>query len=173
MIKGVPKGLRRKVKETFVAALMTSPGLANDRVFKKWITWDSERRDVSPPTVFPAIQVLMLGGPVERQASTRMPGQPMTYVNKSIFTVVIGIWAAGTDAGDVCDLADLVYAALDPRDPDARAALQARFKDAGIKDWQLSREILPASAEAFALESCLGTGAYQTDGLHQLLKSNS
>lgn len=161
-IKGVPKGLRRQVRDAFVRALEVDPTLANNRAIKTWLTWDGADT-VSEPTVdqYPACQVRMLGGPVRRLASTRRPGAAMTHTDESRVSMLIDVWTAGTDEGDLMDIADLIYAALAPQDPGARAELNEQFRRAGIKDWQLAREILPGSAESFALEGIWGQGSYE------------
>jgi hypothetical protein len=160
-IPGIPKGLRRQVKECFVAALETNPLLANRRAVKTWLTWDG-RDPVAEPTVdqLPACQVRLIGGTVERKATTRAPGTPMSYFNESRITVVIDLWTAGTDAGDLMDLGDLIVRALAPQDPDARTALNERFRINGIKDCQLIKELLPSSGESYTLASVSGQGAY-------------
>lgn len=161
-IPGVPKGIRRAVKDAFVAGLETSPLLANGRAVKTWITWDGADKVLGDPPVdaMPAVQIRMLGGPSERIASARAPGQPMKFASKSKISMIVDLWVRGNDAGDLADVADLIYQALAPRDDDARTALNTRFRQAGIKDIELTREILPASAESYSRESIWGQGTY-------------
>jgi hypothetical protein len=161
-IPGVPKGLRRQVLAGFVAALKTSPKLANKHAVKTWLLWDGSS-PVAEPTVdmMPACRVRMLSGPIARKASTRLPGRPMTHVDVSSPMILIDLWTRGTDQGDLSDLADLIYQALAPADPLAYGELQDRMKAAGIADWQPTREIAPVSEESFGQQSVSGQGAYQ------------
>ena len=160
-ITGVPSGLRRQVKEAFVAALQTSPVLANKRAIKTWLVWDGKSpiADVTED-MCPACEVRMLGGSVGRKATARGPGQPMKWLNESKFTVLIDLHTKGTDAGDLCDLADLIYSALAPQDDDQRTNRNELFRRAGIKDCQLTREILPGSAESYTQDGISGQGSY-------------
>lgn len=161
MIPGVPKGLRRQVRDAFVLALQTDPKLANNRVIKTWLLWDG-KSPLAEPTddQLPAIQIRMLGGTVRRLATTRGPGKPMSHVDESTPTMLIDLWTKGTDEGDLADVAELVYAALNPQEDGPRAQIQEKFRQAGIKDWQLAREILPTSAESFSLAGISGQGSY-------------
>jgi hypothetical protein len=162
MIPGVPRGVRRQVLDAVVNQLRTHPTLANRRAIKTWALWNG-KESIETPTVdaMPAIRVRLLSGPVRRLASTRLPGKPMTYANESHPVVLIDLWTAGTDQGDLADLADLVYQAMSPPDPGERAKMDDLFKQAGIKDCQLVREVLPASAESFTLDCVSGQGMYE------------
>jgi hypothetical protein len=160
-IPGVPRGLRRQVRDAFVNALRSDPRLANNRVIKTWLLWDGQS-PIADPTdaAMPGIQIRLLGGPVKRLASTRAPGAAMRHTDQSTLTILIDLWTAGTDQGDLSDLSDLIYSAIHPQDPGPRAELQEKFKQAGIKDWQLAREILPLSAEGFSQQAVMGQGSY-------------
>jgi hypothetical protein len=161
-IPGVPKGLRRQVLAAFINALRSDPKLANNRVIKTWMTWNGSDPIVDPSeAAMPGIQIRLLGGPVRRLTTTRAPRKPMSHGDESELTVLIDLWTAGTDQGDLSDLADLIYSALAPQDMDARAELAERFRVAGIKDWQLKREILPMSAESFGQIAVVGQGSYE------------
>jgi hypothetical protein len=161
-IPGVSKGLRRQVLAAFVNALKTSPLLANKRAIKTWLVWDGVA-SISEPTVdmMPACQVRLFSGPIVRKASTRLPGRPMTHIDVSSPVILIDLWTKGTDQGDLADVADLVYQALSPSDPLAYGELAEEFKQAGIADWQPTREIAPISEESFGQGSVAGQGAYQ------------
>jgi hypothetical protein len=161
-IPGVPRGVRRQVLDAVVNQLRTHPTLANRRAIKTWVIWNG-KESIGTPAVdaMPAIQVRLLSGPVKRAAGSRLPGRAMTYINESNPIILIDLWTAGTDQGDLSDLADLVGQALNPADPGERAKTDDLFKQAGIKDCQLTREILPASAESFTLEYVSGQGTYE------------
>jgi hypothetical protein len=161
MIKGLPAGIRRKVIETFVSALRDSPTFANGRVVKTWNTWDGRPQDFGATGAMPAVQVRLVGGEVKRISSARGIGGPMQALVESRPTIVLDVALPGTDQGDVCDLADAIHQVLFPQDPQARAALNARFKDAGIKDWQCVRDVLPASAESFGAAAIHGQGVFE------------
>lgn len=161
-IPGVPSGLRRQILAAFINRLQTAPLLGNNRAVKTWLVWDGKTPVADPTTdAMPAVQVRLIGGPVKRLASTRVPGHPMTYANESHPSILIDAWVAGNDQGDLADLADLIYRSLAPQDDSERSLLERQFRDAGIKDWQLSREILPMSAEGFSLEQIMGSGSYE------------
>jgi hypothetical protein len=160
-IPGVPKGLRRQVRDAFVLALRIDPKLANSRVIKTWIIWDGSAPIADPTEAqMPAIVVRMLGGPVRRLSTKRGPGMPMSHIDESTLTMLIDLYTAGTDEGDLADVADLVYLALSPQADGPRAEIDEKFREAGIKDYQLMREILPMSAESFAQTAIWGQGSY-------------
>lgn len=161
-IPGVPKGLRRQVRDAFINALRVDPKLANNRVIRTWLLWDGSAPIAEPTEAqMPAVVVRMLGGPVRRLSTTRGPGKPMTHVDESTLTILIDLYTAGTDEGDLCDIADLIYSALSPQGAGPRAELVEKFREAGIKDYQLVREILPLSAEGFSQVAIWGQGSYQ------------
>lgn len=162
MIDGVPKGLDRQVMVAFVAALRTNPVLANNRVIKTWLLWDG-KGPVAPPTIaqMPAIQIRMVSGSVKRLAGTRAPGKPMSHVDESHPSILIDLWTPGNDQFDIADLSRLIYAALAPQDLEPRAQLQDQFRKAGIRDWQLTRQILPTSQESFSQEAIAASGSYE------------
>jgi hypothetical protein len=161
-IPGIPKGVRRGVLDAFVNALKTSPKLANKHSVKTWIVWDGSA-SISEPTVdmMPACQIRMLSGPIVRKASRRLPGAAMTHIDVSSPTILIDLWTKGTDQGDLADLAGAIYQALSPADSGAYGEVSEKFKQAGITDWQPTREIAPVSEESFSQESVSGQGAYQ------------
>jgi hypothetical protein len=161
-IPGVPRGLRRQVRDAFVLALQIDPKLANNRVIKTWLTWNGTDT-VSEITddMLPACQIRMLGGEVRRVAQAAGPGHSRKHLDESTITMMIELYTAGTDAGDQADVADLIYAALAPQGDLPRAELAMKFNAAGIKRCQLTREILPASAESFSLAGVAGQGSYQ------------
>lgn len=163
MIKGVPCGVRKKVKDTFVSALETNLALANNRVIRTWITWDGDDKTVNdPPPVdmMPAVQIRIVGGPSKRICSAAAPGQARKFVAASTLTAVIDLYTKGPDAGDSASIADLIVQALAPQEANPRTALNERFREAGIKRCVLVREIMPAAAESFSLESVHAQGAY-------------
>jgi len=162
MIPGVPGGFHRSALAAFAAQLMNHPRFANRRIVKTWTLWDG-RSPVAPPAVaaMPAAQVRMISGPVVRLASARRPGGPMLSVSESRPTIIIDLFTAGTDQGDLSDVADLMIDALFPQDPAERSALDARFRVAGIRDYKLTREILPGSGESFDDAFVGGQGAVE------------
>lgn len=164
-IPGVPRGVHRSILAAIVAALRTDPILANSRTIRTWAIWDGSGPVAWPPAsgMLPAAQIRLLGGPSRRLAGTRAPGrgQPMTYVNECKCNLIVDLAVGGTDQSDLSDLGAAVAAALNPGEPARRFALEARFRDAGIKDWQQTRAILPAAADSFADDGITGQGTWE------------
>ncbi len=162
MIKGLKRGVHRQVLGAFLAQLQGHPYFANNRVVKTWITWDGKTPVAEPTTdMMPAVMLRMVGSPAKRLTSQRRPGGPMLYAIQTNPQVFLDCWTPGTDQSDLADLGDLIFDALFPQDPAERAALEKRFRLAGIHDWDPKRLILPLSAESFDLSFVAGSGSIE------------
>jgi hypothetical protein len=161
-ISGIPPSVNRRVLEAVIAQLQGYPALANRRVVKTWLLWDG-KADIAPPSeaALPASMIRLISGPTRRIAGARAPGQPMQNINESRPQIMVDLWTAGTDQGDLADVAGVIMTALAPQDAGERTSMNERFRRAGIKDIQLVREILPLSAESFDSAGIWGSGTYE------------
>ena len=160
MIAGVPKGTFRTAFECLASHLYTHPFFANKRIIQAWLTWNAATAPAPPPTTqMPAVQLRLLGGEMGRMASTRPVSGASTSASKVRLSILIDLWVKGGDQGDVADLGERIFDALFPQDRATRLALEKKFAAAGIRDWQMTRPILPPSAECFGDVSILASGS--------------
>jgi hypothetical protein len=163
-IPGIPAGTHRQVLQAFLRELQSSRAFGNGRGVKTWIVWNG-RATVVPPSVdvMPACQLTLLSGPVRRLATGRRVGGPMLYTVVSEPTLQVDLWTRGTDQGDLADLADALTGALGPQAEADRTGLEVRLAAAGVRDWELVRDILPAddSPAFLSQEFTRGRGAYR------------
>lgn len=163
-IPGIPTGPHRQVLQAFLRELQTSRAFANGRGVKTWIAFNGKASVVPPSTdVMPACQLTLLSGPVHRLASNRRAGGSMLYTVVSEPVLQVDLWAPGTDQGDLSDLADALMGALSPQVEADRKALEVRLGAVGVRDWELTRSILPADeSPAFLSEAFTrGRGSYK------------
>jgi hypothetical protein len=163
MIRGVPSGLHRSIRDELVSILQGSKQFANSRIIKSWSCWNGKAGDASPPTTdqMPWCRLSLLTGPCERVARRGGSAANKSYLKETL-SLQVELACAETDQGDVGDVWDQIHEVLFPEDEAARVLLDCRLRRFGVQDLDVKQPCLPGNPEQdFGPDAVFATGVIQ------------
>jgi hypothetical protein len=136
-----PEAEQERAFKLVVDILRGNPMLRARNV--SWAYWSDDRDDLGTRNPAeqdcPFIRITPLGsGRAERRGSDGVTTDYLVPMSVQITTMI-----AGTDRREAFGLGSLILGALFPRDRAERAALDERWRSAGVADVHLRRAILP------------------------------